>query len=64
MTAQTQTEVQAGNESSSFTITPKSPPKVQPTAKGFAIPKIPTFNTVEEKRRHVKERLACAFRYP
>lgn len=63
MTAQTQTEVQ-GSNGGVFNIKPTgTTAQVQPTAKGFQRPEMPTFNSVEEKRQHVKERLACAFRY-
>ena len=63
MTAQTQTELQASNESGVLNINSSGTTQVQPTAKGFEIPQVPTFDSVEEKRLHVKERLACAFRY-
>ncbi|KAF8511522.1 class II aldolase/adducin N-terminal [Gautieria morchelliformis] len=62
MTTQTQTEVQSSNESGSLNVKPTGTTKVQPTAKGFERPVMPTFNSVEEKRQHVKERLTCAFR--
>jgi len=60
MASHTQTETQASDEQGVLNIKPGA--QVQPTAQTFKRPDMPTFSSVEEKRKHVKERLTCAFR--
>ncbi|KAF8514647.1 class II aldolase/adducin domain-containing protein [Hysterangium stoloniferum] len=58
MSAQSMTSQTASAQKSQEQV----PLATESSAAKFERPPLPTFATVEEKRRHVKERLACAFR--